>query len=169
MKEKKLVHVGTFGQPQGLKGEFKINIFTSSFESFKKLKQYFIEDEKLALTFKTLRFVGKKVIGSIDGCTDRDNALLLKGKFIFSLRENFPKININEYYIVDLIDCKVIDINNKLIGIVADIENFGAGDLIEVYCSGKNSFYIPMNNDNLVSVDIVNKKIIVNPIKGLLE
>ena len=44
MKKKELVHVGTFGQPQGLKGDIKINIFTSSFESFKMLKNFFIQE-----------------------------------------------------------------------------------------------------------------------------
>ena len=169
MKEKKLVHVGTFGQPQGLKGEIKINIFTSSFVSFKLLKKFFIEDEKSELVFTTLRCVGKKIIASVDECKDRDSALLFKGKHIFSFRESFPKININEYYIVDLIDCDVMDIKNNLIGTVADIQNFGAGDLIEINYSDKKSFYIPMNDENLVSVDTINKIIIVDPIKGLLE
>jgi len=169
MKEKDLVHVGTFGHPQGLKGNIKINIFTSSLESFKMLKKYFIKDEKSVLVFKALRLVGKKIIGSVEESKDRDAALLFKGKHILTLRENFPKTKNDEYYVLDLINCKVMDIKNNTIGVVQDIQNFGAGDLIEIIFSGKNFFYIPMNDENLVSVDIINKIIIVNPIKGLLE
>ena len=168
MKEKQLVHVGTFGQPQGLKGEIKINIFTSSLESFKLLKKYFIQNENTILVFKELKQIGKKVIGSIEGCKDRDYAISLRGKKILTLRENFPKTKDNEYYVVDLIGCKVLNKENGVLGIVDDIKNFGASDLLEIKYS-KKKFYIPMDNDNLVKVDILNKIIIVNPIKGLLD
>ena len=145
MQEKKLVHVGTFGQPQGLKGDIKINIFTSSFESFRELKKYFIQDDKSVLIFKALKIVGKKIIGSIEECKDRETAILFKGRHILALRENFPKIKNSEYYVVDLIDCKVLDMKNSILGTVVDIKNFGAGDLIEIAYPGKNFFYIPMN------------------------
>jgi len=169
MKKKELVHVGTFGQPQGLKGHIKINIFTSSFESFKILKNYFIEENKSNLVFVSLRKIGKKYIGSLKGCEDRDTALSFNGKHIFSLRENFPKNNNNEYYVVDLIGCEVVNMKNFFLGSVIDIKNFGAGDLIEIQSPTKKIFYIPMNEENLVNVDINKKNIIVNPILGLLD
>ena len=169
MKKKELVHVGTFGQPQGLKGDIKINILTSSFEAFKTLKTFFIKDEESILVFKKLRKVGKNIIGSIEQCNDRDSALLLKGKYILALRESFPQIKENEYYIIDLIGSKILDKKNNYLGVVKDIKNFGAGDLIEFHCLDKKNYYIPMNDDNLVNIDIFKKIIIVNPIDGILD
>ena len=169
MKKKELVHIGTFGQPQGLKGDIKINIFTSSFESFKMLKNFFMEDGKSSWIFKSLRKIGKKNIGSIEGCEDRDAALEFKGKHIYTFRENFPKTNNNMYYVVDLIGCKVINIEKKSLGKVVNIKNFGAGDLMEIINNDKKNFYIPMNENNLINVDINKKKILVNPMKGLLD
>jgi len=113
MKKKELVHVGTFGQPQGLKGEIKINIFTSSFDSFKKLDEYLVEDGTSNFIIKSLRKVGKRYVCSLDECKDRDEALTFKGKKIFTFRYNFPKISTDEYYIVDLIGCKVIDLEKN--------------------------------------------------------
>ena len=169
MQKKELVHIGTFGQPQGLKGDIKINIFTSSLESFKMLENFFKEDGKSSWIFKSLRKIGKKNIGSIEGCEDRDAALEFKGKHIFAFRENFPKTNNNKYYVVDLIGCEVINMKKESLGKVIDIKNFGADDLIEIINKGKKTFYIPMNEDNLINVDIDKKKILVNPIKGLLD
>ena len=169
MKKNDLVHVGTFGQPQGLKGDIKINILTSSLESFKILKNYFMQDSKTILHFTALRKIGKKNVASLEGCEDRNAALDYKGKYIFSLKENFSKISEDEYYVIDLIGCDVFNIEKKSLGIVIDIKNFGAGDLIEVTSVSKKIFYIPMNDDNLVSVNILEKKIIVNPMKGLLD
>jgi len=169
MKNKDLVHVGTFGQPQGLKGDIKINILTSSLESFKILKNYFMQDGEIILHFTALRKIGKKNIASLDGCEDRNAALDYKGKYIFSLKENFSKIDEGEYYVIDLIGCNVFNLENKSLGNVVNIKNFGAGDLIEITCDSKKNFYIPMNDDNLISVNILEKKIIVNPMKGLLD
>jgi 16S rRNA processing protein RimM len=169
MKKNDLVHVGTFGQPQGLKGDIKINILTSSFESFKILKNYFMEDGKTIFHFTALRKIGKKNIASLEGCEDRNTALDYKGIHIFSSKENFLKISEDEYYVIDLIGCDVLNVEKESLGIVVDIKNFGAGDLIEITTVNKKNFYIPMNDENLISVNILEKKIIVNPIKGLLD
>ena len=169
MKKNELVHVGTFGQPQGLKGEIKINIFTSSLESFKMLKEYFIENKKNKLFFKKLRKAGNKYICSFEGCEDRNQALEYKGKNIFVFRKNFPKTNHGQYYIVDLIGCKVLNTENLLLGYIVDIKNFGASDLFEINTKNKKNFYIPMDSYNLVSVNIKNKTITVNPLPGLLD
>jgi len=169
MKKNNLVHVGTFGQPQGLKGDIKINILTSSFESFKILKNYFMEDGKTIFHFTALRKIGKKNIASLEGCEDRNTALDYKGIHIFSSKENFSKISEDEYYVIDLIGCDVLNVEKESLGIVVDIKNFGAGDLIEITTVNKKNFYIPMNDENLISVNILEKKIIVNPMKGLLD
>ena len=169
MKKNDVVHVGTFGQPQGLKGNIKINILTSSLESFKILKNYFTEDGKTIFYFTTLRKIGKKNIASLKGCEDRNAALEYKGINIFSSKENFLTISEDEYYVIDLIGCDVFNIEKKSLGTVVDIKNFGAGDLIEIKRDSKKNFYIPMNDDNLISVNILEKKIIVNPMKGLLD
>ena len=161
--------MGTFGQPQGLKGEIKINIFTSSFDSFKKLKKFFIKNDKSILKFKSFRQVGKKIIASIEECKDRNSAFLFNGIHILALREDFPKTNNDEYYIFDLLGCTVIDIKKNTLGIVEDIKNFGAGDLIEINHPDKKNFYIPMNEDNLIKININEKNIIVDPILGLLD
>ena len=169
MKKNDLVHVGTFGQPQGLKGDIKINILTSSLESFKILKNYFMQDGEIILHFTALRKIGKKNIASLEGCEDRNTALDYKGIHIFSSKENFSKISEDEYYVIDLIGCDVLNVEKESLGIVVDIKNFGAGDLIEITTVNKKNFYIPMNDENLISVNILEKKIIVNPMKGLLD
>ena len=171
MKIKDLVHVGTFGQPQGLKGDIKINIFTSSLESFKILNKYFINDKDdfNELFFISIKKIGKKHIASIDLSKDRDEALTFRGKNIFTLRKNFPEINSDEHYIIDLIGCNVFDTKDYLLGVVDDIKNFGAGDLIEIKSMGKDNFYIPMNKENLINIDIKKRNIVVDPILGLLD
>ena len=169
MNKKNIVHIGTFGQPRGLKGEIKIIMFVSSFESFKRLQLYLREDGETEWHFVKFRHVGNKLIAMLEDCQDRDSALALKGKKIYSSRKNFPKTKNNEYYAIDLIGCEVKNIANKNLGIVIDIHNFGASDLMEIENNFQKKFYIPIDNVNIVSVDIQEKKIIANPMLGLLE
>jgi len=168
MTNKKIIHVATFGQPQGLRGEIKINIHTSNFESFKNLNQFFMEDGISKIIFKSFRVIGKKYASFIKGCEDRNTAETYKGKKIFTLRKNLPNINIHEYYVTDLIGCKVINKEKKDLGKIIDIKNFGAGDLLEI-SKDNNFFFIPMNNDNLVNINLKKMTIIVDPILGLLD
>jgi len=164
-----MVHIGTFGQPLGLKGEIKITMFISNFESFQMLQKYLKEDGETEWKFLKFRQVGNKLIAMLKDCQDRDAALAIKGKKIYSLRKNFPKTKNNEYYVIDLIGCKVKNIENQNLGIVTNIQNFGASDLIEVNNNFQKKFYIPMNNENIVSVNIRKRVIIVNPLPGVLE
>ena len=58
------------------------------------------------------------------------------GKEIW-VEENSLEKKSNEYFHRDLINTKVYDTNNQLLGIVSAIHNFGAGDLLELNGSFK--------------------------------
>ena len=49
------------------------------------------------------------------------------------------------------------------------IENFGAGDLLEIKNQDQKKFYIPINEQNLINVNILKKIITLNPIDGLID
>ena len=116
MKNKKLIHVATFGQPQGLGGEIRINIHTTNLESFKNIKNFFMEDGVSEILFKSLRTNGTKYISVVNGCEDRNTAEMFKGNKIFSFREDLPVIKDDEYYVSDLIGCKVMNVENFFLG-----------------------------------------------------
>ena len=63
---------------------------------------------------------------------------------------------------------KVVHKNGNFIGNVISVDNFGAGDLLEINFK-ENKIYIPLNDDNVISVDLENKNILVNPIKGVID
>ena len=160
--------MGTFGSPIGLKGEIKVKMLTSSFEFFKILKVYLNEDASEKWNFIKMRILNNKLIVQLQDCNNRDDAEKFRGKKIFSQSSNFPKTNKDEYYFRDLIGFIVIKINGKKIGNVVGVKNFGASDLLETNVNNK-TFYIPMNKDNLVSLDRDKKQIIVNLLKGIID
>ena len=169
MKKKQLVHIGSFGRPLGLKGEVKIIVNTFEFNTIKSMSSYLINERGLIWNFQYLKIRKDKLIGKFQECNSRNCVEKLTGKKIFIDKSNLPKIKKNQFYVFDLINCKVKTINNKLLGNIINIDNFGAGDLINIKKTNNKSFYIPMNEENIVKVDIKKKLVIVNPIKGILD
>ncbi len=168
MSNKEKILVGQFGSPVGLSGKIKINIMTSTFEVFKKLKKYTNFDESIIWNFKKITFKGNKCIVHLDNCFSFEDALKFKGQKIYSNKKYLPATKDNEYYADDLLGCKIIIEENNNTGEVVDINNFGAGDLLEVKLDNK-IILIPFNKENIISVNLNKKEIIANPIVGILD
>ena len=162
------VHVGTFGAAIGLKGEIKINLLTSNFAVFKSLDCYYNFDQSTEWKFDFIKMRNEKCVALPSHCKNRDDAENLKNQKIFASKEKFPKTKSNEYYVDDLIGSKVVHKNGNFIGNVISVDNFGAGDLLEINFK-ENKIYIPFNDDNVLSVDLENKNILVKPIKGIID
>ena len=169
MKKKQLFHIGTFGKPVGLKGEIKIIMHNFEFSMFKSLSPYLVDEVAAFWNFQYLIINKNKLTGKIKKCDSINFAEELNGKKIFIDKNNLPKNKKNQFYIFDLINCEVKTLKNDLLGNIINIDNFGAGDLIKIKKTDNKSFYIPMNEDNIVKVDIKKKLVIVNPIKGILN
>ena len=168
MNKSNLVHVGTFGVAIGLKGEIKINLLTSSAEVFKSFDRFYNFDQSIEWRFDSIAMRQKKCVAKLSHCKSRSEAEDLKNQKIYTSKKNFPSTKDNEYYVSDLIDCKIRHNNGKNLGQVIDVNNFGAGDLLETTYNDKK-IYIPMNKENIISVDIENKIIVVDPIKGIID
>ena len=59
--------------------------------------------------------------------------------------------------------------NRKVLGHINRIDNFGAGDLISVKPLKGKDFYVPMDEDNVISINLKKHIIVINPMKGILE
>ena len=168
MSNKDTILVGQFGSPLGLKGEIKVNMMTTSFEVFKNLKNYYNFDGSVAWNFKKILFKNNKCVVQVKEYLSREDVLELKGQKIFSDKKLFPKTKDNEFYINDLMECIIFLKDNTRIGKVLNVQNFGAGDLLEVKYKNKLTL-IPFDKINILSVNINKKEIIADPIIGILD
>ena len=168
MNKSDLVHVGTFGAAIGLKGEIKINLLTTSLEVFKSFSCLYNFDRSVEWNIDSIAMRQKKCVAKLSHCKSRSEAEELKNQKIYTSKENFPSTKDNEYYVSDLIDCKINHKNGKSLGEVTDVNNFGADDLLETTYNDKK-IYIPMNKENVISVDIEKKIIVADPIKGIID
>ena len=95
---------------------------------------------------------------TLDGVNSREAAEALRGKPLFLAREKLPALkDDDDFYHADLIGLKVLDAAGAVIGTVAGVHNFGAGDLLEVEM-GKDrptqSAFYPFTKSIVPQIDI---------------
>lgn len=97
----------------------------------------------------------------------KEEALERKGCYLEVIKDN-KCLDKDEYYFVDLEGCEVYDTNNCRLGKVKKVEEFPSVDTLRVSRENNKDFFVPFIEQFIVSVDIENKKIIINVIEGML-
>ena len=134
----KRVALAAVAGAHGIKGELRLKLFADSVASLKAHKTVYVGGEVRQV--RELRDANKTAIARLDGVTDRTAAEALRGQLIEVDRDALPALKEGEYYHADLVGLPCVDEAGNALGTVAGIENFGAGDLIEVLLpNGKRS------------------------------
>ncbi len=152
MKNEQKILVAKIVAPQGIRGEVRVQTYTQTPTDLKNLK---VHSEKLSdgsfHFVRLLKPTSTVVIAKIDGVDDRNAAELLRGIELFVKRGELPDLKDGEYYQADLIGMPVVR-DGITIGLVDNIQNYGAGDILELD-NGKmvafSSVDVDMNNNTI--------------------
>jgi 16S rRNA processing protein RimM len=151
-----LILLGRITGAHGIRGAVKLKSFTT--------------DPKAIATYGTLQTTdGREVeiarmkpvpdgfIADLKNIKDRNQAESLKGQDLSLPRERLPATSDNEVYLVDLIGQDALHSGVKL-GTIIGIENFGAGDLLDIETGAKESLLVPslfmQMKDGVVTLDL---------------
>ncbi|MFL6862389.1 MAG: ribosome maturation factor RimM [Allosphingosinicella sp.] len=113
----------------GIGGEVRLKLFAEDIESLKRHSALSAGDRPLTLV--SLR-PGKQPIARFAEIADRNAAEALRGTLLTVPRAALPPLGEGEYYHADLIGLPCESAAGEPLGTVVAVENFGAGDLIEV-------------------------------------
>lgn len=114
----------------GVTGEVRLKLFAQGVDSLKQYKSFAIGDR--VLTLKTIRPGPNGAVARFAEIGDRTAAEALRGTALTVARSALPPLPEGEYYHVDLIDLPCISTEGEELGRIVAVENFGAGDIIEV-------------------------------------
>ena len=142
------VILGLISQASGIKGDLKAIIESDFFEyvSSKNSEFYIKSDDDQIKTLKFIRAQGKYLIVRAEGIDDRNSAELLKGSKIFASRNKLPKLEDDCFYYSQLEGLEVFE-NNVKIGKINSVNNFGAGDIIEILFENGDSEMYPFSKE----------------------
>ena len=114
----------------GVKGEVRLKLFSERAESLAAHEKLYVGDTARRLL--TIRDGGKTAVARFEGINDRSAAEALRGSLVEVDRSALPPLEEGEYYHADLIGLPCVDRHAHAVGKVLAIENYGAGDLLEI-------------------------------------
>lgn len=155
--EGKRVALAAVAGAHGVKGEVRLKLFADGIASLAAHNTLFVggEPRKVAV-----REGGKTVIARIDGVADRTAAEALRGSLVEVDRDALPPLEEGEYYHADLIGLTCFAKDGATIGSVVAVENFGAGDLLDIELVGGKTALIPFRDG---IADLVDARIVLDP------
>ena len=162
----KRICIAKIATAHGIRGLVKLHVFADD-KSLVNGALYTDEagDSTLNITLKNA--TSKHWLAEVEGVKDRNEAEALRGTLLYIDRDILPQADEGEFYVSDLIDLEAVDEDGASIGKVIAVENFGAGDLLEIKPAIGESFYLPFNDDTVP--EIHEKHIVVLIPEGLLE
>jgi len=141
MENKENICVGIIRTAHGIKGEVKLKSYDDISDYIFEIDSLFDEEGNQFKIKKTGKQKDVFII-SIEGVTSRNDAELLRGKELYTLKSLLPELDDDEFYIDDLVGVDVVLKNGDKFGKVISVQNFGASDLIEIEdLEGKAEFY----------------------------
>lgn len=125
----------------GIAGEVRLKLFGDSVSGLKRHKAF----NSGALTLSALRDDGKGgAIARFAEVADRNAAESLRGTLLTVPRSALPPLGPGEYYHADLIGLPAVADDGTALGTVIAVDNFGAGDVIEVRRADGKTVMVPM-------------------------
>lgn len=117
----------------GVTGEVRLKLFTDDLSGYKSFNGG-------SLTLKSLR----NGIARFAEVSDRNAAERLRGTELTVPRSALPPLEEGEYYHADILGLACVSTTGEALGIVVAIDDFGAGDVIEIERPDKKRFMVPM-------------------------
>ena len=164
MTTPRLLLIGRVAGAFGVRGELRITSFAAdplSLLSYGELKR---EDGTPGLTLTAGRAAKGGIVARAREVETRDEAEALHGLRLYIAREDLAEPDEDEFYLADLIGLEARDLAGAAVGTVRTVENFGAGDLVEITpAAGGPSFWLPFTREAVPEVKIAEGWISIDP------
>ena len=170
MTEKLTVfRIGQIVNTQGLKGEVRVYPYTDDINRFDEL-EYFYIDKNLNNKYEVerVRYKGNMVIMKIKDIDSIELAEKLKTKNMYIGREQGRELEEGEFFVSDLIGLDVFTVDGEKVGVLKDVLQHAIND-VYVVSSGEKEHLIPSIEKFVPTIDLDQNKMIIDPIKGMLD
>ncbi len=161
-----MVTIGRIGAPFGVHGFVSVQSYTQPMEQMMQYEPWLIQrqDEFMPVTVAEWSIHGDKINVRFSDCTDPNHASHYTNLLIYTPRAQLPTIAENEFYWTDLEGLSVFNTEGIILGTVDYLFSAGSNDIMVIINpQTQKRHLIPfMIPQFILSVDLVNKKIIAN-------
>jgi 16S rRNA processing protein RimM len=156
------VLVAQIGAAHGLRGEVRLRSFTAEPMAVKDYGALESEDGARSFEIESLRPAKDVLIARLTGIADRNAAEALCNLRLYVPRARLPEPEADEFYHADLIGLVAVAPDGRDIGTVVALQNFGAGDLIEVKLVDGATVMLPFTKATVPEVDVAGGRVVID-------
>ena len=150
----RLILVGRVAGAFGVKGEVRITSYTDDPTALLRYRDLRREDGTPGLTLTAGRQQKGAFVGRAKEIATREEAEALRGLQLYVPRDILPPPDEDEFYLADLIDLAAVDPDGAEIGRIKSVQNFGAGDLLEIAPPSGPTWWLPFTKEAVPEVRI---------------
>jgi 16S rRNA processing protein RimM len=158
-----LIQVAVVRAAHGIAGAVRIKALTGEPVAFSQYGALFVETTGQRLEIAAVRPLKADLfVVQFSGISNRTAAQELTGASLCVRRDQLPELSQNEYYRADLIGLRAVTTDGALIGEVIGVDNYGAGDILEIRLGEGTTQLIPFRRTTVPSIDLVGRRIVVS-------
>ncbi|GGB70833.1 MULTISPECIES: ribosome maturation factor RimM [Henriciella] len=143
LKQDRLIIVGVLAGAHGVRGDVRVKSFTDNPEDLFSLGPLLSEKGDPLLEAAGVKSGSGHFIVTAKRARQKEEWDALKGTKLCVPRHRLPPPDDDEFYVEDLVALNVMDSHGKTVGTVKSVQNFGAGDLIEVAPDTGAAWFVP--------------------------
>lgn len=154
MTDQNLILVAQVAGGFGVKGEVRVTAWTADPMALLAYGPLLRADGSVGLTLTSGRPEKTAIVGRAKEIATKEQADALRGLKLFVPRDRLPPPeDEDEFYLTDLIGLSARDADDRVIGTVKSVPNFGAGDMLEIApAEGGPTWYLPFTRDAVPEV-----------------
>lgn len=166
------IYIGRVARPHGVRGGVKIHLENPDSDVLAEgLVLRLEQPKKPAREVVVSRFYGQANV-DLEGVTDRDAAEALRNAQLHVRRSDFPALDDDETYLVDLIGAEVRHADGHVLGVLESFSDNRAQPLAEVRTpadAGSLLVLVPFVPGIVTDVDEAARVVVMDPPEGLFE
>lgn len=166
------VCLGVIVGAHGVRGLVRVKSFTEVPEGIAAYGPVGTKDGARHFAIEAKGMVKDLVLCRLEGIADRDAAEALRGTELHVPRERLPETAGEEegWYHADLAGCQAVGSDGRVYGRVVGVQNFGAGDLLDISPeAGGETVLMGFTDENVLEVDIHGRRIVIDPPLGTFD
>ena len=163
--------VGVITSTHGVRGEVKVFPTTDDPKRFKRLKEVILDSGKgdLILEIEGVKFFKQFVILKFKGIDNINDVEKYRQKSLYVTRQNAVRLRRDEYFIADLMGLRVVDEEEREIGVLKEVMETGANDVYVITMTDGRELLLPAIKQCILKVDVEAGLMQVHILDGLLD
>ena len=171
MKVEDCFYFGKIGKPKGFKGEVNIIIDKDAPIAPTSLDEVLVLVGKKLVPYPFTQFKltpKGNALARFEGMSSDADVNRVKNMSLYLSKSLLPTLDKDDYYLHDLVSCKLIDKKTGEIGIINEVNNQTAQTILFVDTE-KEEIVIPFVDDFIVKIDTDSKEVILDLPEGIID